>query len=595
MLLLALAVTTSLLPAVLAGDRFVSLTAYNACAVTTPAAPGVPAGVKCWGAGQYGIIGQTLPPNVVGNVGDAAGEMSSIPELVFTDAAAPALIELGGSYGGMCGVFDNGKVLCWGTDSASSGGNGVVNSDVSTLSYLDFGPGSPDVVGLAGSTVNRALSNCAIFANGGARCWGRDYGNLGISPLGDIVGDAPGELATLSDLPFNTAASVTHIALSSSATLFVFDDGTVRALGQNAFPAAAGCAGSYCGDGPGEVANSPAIDFGTTHPAIKVEGAPGSGGACVLFEERLSPGVTHVKCFGGGAGTWAPEAAGVYYTLGDDTVKNAPFITFAEPTNYVVDLSVSSLGVGFVFQNGKALTIGEPKVHAGDSATLVIDAASIPYLPFAQAVVELKIALAVACAYFSNGGIRCWGTNQFASVGADNGGSPKPTANLPYVFPAVCGDGIIELDEVCDDNGTGNGDGCSDACAVEPDYICEGTPSVCVIACGNGVVNIDLHEQCDDGNTIDNDGCTGCLLDADTYCEGAPSSCGPYCEGAYRVTAPVSFTDLVLSKGAQLDKTGDVETDECSTAGLLMYDGASKELFVCDGSSSWLQLASTAV
>jgi cysteine-rich repeat protein len=44
---------------------------------------------------------------------------------------------------------------------------------------------------------------------------------------------------------------------------------------------------------------------------------------------------------------------------------------------------------------------------------------------------------------------------------------------------AVCGNGIVEAGEECDDGGTNDGDGCSSFCAVEPGWQCTGSPSVC--------------------------------------------------------------------------------------------------------------------
>jgi cysteine-rich repeat protein len=43
-----------------------------------------------------------------------------------------------------------------------------------------------------------------------------------------------------------------------------------------------------------------------------------------------------------------------------------------------------------------------------------------------------------------------------------------------------CGDGIIAGAEMCDDNGSLDGDGCDSTCQVEANYNCTGTPSVCV-------------------------------------------------------------------------------------------------------------------
>jgi cysteine-rich repeat protein len=45
---------------------------------------------------------------------------------------------------------------------------------------------------------------------------------------------------------------------------------------------------------------------------------------------------------------------------------------------------------------------------------------------------------------------------------------------------AVCGNGIIEQLEQCDDHNTKNGDGCSSTCLVEAGYTCTRMPSQCL-------------------------------------------------------------------------------------------------------------------
>ena len=44
----------------------------------------------------------------------------------------------------------------------------------------------------------------------------------------------------------------------------------------------------------------------------------------------------------------------------------------------------------------------------------------------------------------------------------------------------VCGNGVIEGDEECDDANDADNDGCS-ACIVESNYRCDGMPSVCLL------------------------------------------------------------------------------------------------------------------
>lgn len=62
----------------------------------------------------------------------------------------------------------------------------------------------------------------------------------------------------------------------------------------------------------------------------------------------------------------------------------------------------------------------------------------------------------------------------------------------------VCGDGVVDPGEQCDDANIANGDGCSNVCRIE---IPNDQPS-----CGNGTV--ELGEQCDDGNNGNGDGCS---------------------------------------------------------------------------------------
>ena len=73
------------------------------------------------------------------------------------------------------------------------------------------------------------------------------------------------------------------------------------------------------------------------------------------------------------------------------------------------------------------------------------------------------------------------------------------TENGPnFDNPALCGDGFFAETETCDDENTIGGDGCAENCIIEPDYQCEGTPSVCVLLCGNNLV--DPLEACDNDN-----------------------------------------------------------------------------------------------
>jgi len=74
------------------------------------------------------------------------------------------------------------------------------------------------------------------------------------------------------------------------------------------------------------------------------------------------------------------------------------------------------------------------------------------------------------------------------------------SAAKPFEIQApVCGNGVVEDGEQCDDGNVVAGDGCDELCKIEP----PATPTKPV--CGNGVK--EDGEQCDDGNTRNLDGC----------------------------------------------------------------------------------------
>jgi len=114
-------------------------------------------------------------------------------------------------------------------------------------------------------------------------------------------------------------------------------------------------------------------------------------------------------------------------------------------------------------------------------------------------------------------------------------GASTSTDFINYL-PPICGNGILEAEEECDDGNNEDGDGCSSECLVEPigpycgdgnldegeecddgenngvygycNSECSGpTPAIC----GNGI--LEGEEDCDDGNTQDGDGCSSqCLV-----------------------------------------------------------------------------------
>lgn len=130
--------------------------------------------------------------------------------------------------------------------------------------------------------------------------------------------------------------------------------------------------------------------------------------------------------------------------------------------------------------------------------------------------------------------------------------------NRIAIGPGICGNGIVDANEQCDDGNLANVDGCSSACRVESGYYCTGSPSSCVSTCGDGFVAFGI-EQCDDGNKINTDGCSSsCTVEQGFICISSPSVCTKTC-------TPKTCSQLNLNCGAVADGCGGtIDCGQCS-------------------------------
>ncbi len=120
------------------------------------------------------------------------------------------------------------------------------------------------------------------------------------------------------------------------------------------------------------------------------------------------------------------------------------------------------------------------------------------------------------------------GTGGMGTGGMGTGGMGMGGMGTGGMAMPVCGDGVVDGSEECDDGNATSTDGCTDSCIISTGYTCTGSPSNCVPVCGDGLVI--GGEACDDMNTTAGDGCNAtCAVESGYTCTGMPSVCTPMC------------------------------------------------------------------
>ncbi|HEY8378931.1 MAG TPA: DUF4215 domain-containing protein [Nannocystis sp.] len=165
----------------------------------------------------------------------------------------------------------------------------------------------------------------------------------------------------------------------------------------------------------------------------------------------------------------------------------------------------------------------------------------------------------------SEGGSATEGTAGDTS-GPTTGGTTDATTDAT----GVCGDGVVDPGEECDDGNDVDGDACTNACTnavcgdgiVGPGEMCDDgnmndeddcTNACAPASCGDGIVQV--GEECDDGNMVDTDACLSTC---------AAAKCG----------------DGVVQEGVEAcDDANDVDTDAClsTCAAAVCGDGVVQE------------------
>lgn len=225
--------------AIAAGDA-------HTCALTTAG------GVKCWGS------------NANGNLGDGSTAVRYVPVNVTGLTSGVTAIATGLFH--TCALMGTGGVKCWGSNFDGELGDG---STVNRLTPVNVSGLTSGV-----STISAGQHTCAISSNGGAKCWGNNFhGNLG-------NGSTVGSLTPVNVTGMTSGVNAISTGFYSSCAVTI--SGSAKCWGLNS--------GGELGDGTAIDRSTPVNVAGLTSGVTSI--GLGHDHACALTSYGT------VKCWG---------------------------------------------------------------------------------------------------------------------------------------------------------------------------------------------------------------------------------------------------------------------------------------------------------
>ena len=337
--------------------------------------------------------------SMVSGVGSLGGMLSV--SLTNASALAYANNKVATGNAQSCGILANGSLMCWGYDGSGALGNGGVNANRHTPTWVDLG------TGLTADSV--AFGNhygCAVLSDGSLKCWGRNT----VGQVGDgTVADKSSPVS----IGLGTGRTAEAVAVHSAHTCALLDNGSVRCWGDD----------SYGDLGNGNAVSdsltpSAHVDFGADGTAVALD--VGNDHSCAVLDNGsiMCWGRDHTGQLGNGAATTANQHDPVFVDLGTDEAAISVSTGNIHTCAILDDGSLKCWGDDNYGQLGNGATTGnQPSPVSVDLGT-------------GRTAVAVATGNRNTCAILDDGSLKCWGGDSQGQVGngATSGNQPSPVS-----------------------------------------------------------------------------------------------------------------------------------------------------------------------
>lgn len=372
--------------------------------------------VKCFGRNNRGQLGQERTGDI-GTGSSSMGDNLPITDLGFGRTATKIACSLEST----CAILDNGKVKCWGYNA--SGELGVGNTTQKGLLIGDMGDSLDSVILGTGLSATKIIAGrfqfCAKLNTGDYKCWGDNpNATLGQGHKLDIGKSVLSMGNNLSPINISSTNNITQMSVDAQTACAVLDNGHLKCWGVDYY-GSRGLADRVTGDRPEDMgANLASFNLGSEPNIVQIKSSVYS--TCALNSAG------RLFCFGeGGEGALAIGSSSSRGDKSSEMGDNIKYIDFGAVST-VKDFSVGYRGGCAILTNdvvkcwgrndrgqlalGNNTDRGTNSAHLGSGFTTTdLGNLSTP--------VQIVAGYEHRCARFSNGRVKCWGTNNNAQLG----------------------------------------------------------------------------------------------------------------------------------------------------------------------------------